>query len=550
MKQSARIAFSFSILFALSVPASVFAAAAPPPPAPTVNVTDTCTVVDTDGTSHTYDQSGQFLGICALAAAKDQGAVSDYTLQNFSFGLFLQTLNGTAPSATQFWNLYQNGTESSVGLSDLIISTGDLLKFQLTDFTDSSQIGSPVTFQIGTLTATPAPTPAPSSGSGGGGLTLHAPFDVPLALAFIAYMQHADGSFDSLLLSDWAAIAFAGGGAGDAQRKLAQYFTANPPVLESVTDYERHAMALEALGIDPYSGTATNYIAPIVDAFDGTQVGDPSLVNDDVFALFPILHAGFGVSDDVVAKTTAFIISKQLADGSWENSVDLSAAAIQALSLVRSLPEASDAITHGLNYIHRQQKIDGSLGNSFSTSWALQAIAAVPNSSLSWAQDYRTPQYYLATKQETDGGVEPPATDAKTRLWATVYAVPGIKGKTWDALLASFAKPAPAPILTVATSTPEVTTSMAPADTIIPVPVPPTTPAPVVATQPDEPIVERSAEPATGTSTPEALSQVAAAATVEGVSTFWMYATWVLLFLILAGVLGERWWRKRRERNS
>src|SRR3989344_5148602 len=153
MKQSSRviIALSLALVFSLSLPGSALAD-------PTVNVTDGCTVVDTAGASHIYNQSGQFLGICALKAAQDQGAIIAYTLQNFSFGLFLQSLNGTAPSATQFWNLYKNGTEASVGLSDLAIATEDILKFQLTDFTDNSQIGSPIIFNIGKLTTTVAAT--------------------------------------------------------------------------------------------------------------------------------------------------------------------------------------------------------------------------------------------------------------------------------------------------------------------------------------------------------------------------------------------------------
>src|SRR3989338_2511563 len=94
------IFISFALLLPVTISADTIS---------TVSVTDTCTVTDTEGNPHSY--SGQFLGICALAAAKDQGAVLSYTLQNFSFGLFLQSLNGTAPGATQFWSISQNGTE-------------------------------------------------------------------------------------------------------------------------------------------------------------------------------------------------------------------------------------------------------------------------------------------------------------------------------------------------------------------------------------------------------------------------------------------------------
>ncbi|KKW17795.1 MAG: hypothetical protein UY57_C0010G0025, partial [Candidatus Kaiserbacteria bacterium GW2011_GWB1_50_17] len=49
----------------------------PVPPAfaalPSVNVPKDCTVTDTDSASHSY--SGTYLGICALEAARAQGAI-------------------------------------------------------------------------------------------------------------------------------------------------------------------------------------------------------------------------------------------------------------------------------------------------------------------------------------------------------------------------------------------------------------------------------------------------------------------------------------------
>src|SRR3989344_6237425 len=195
---------------------------------PTISMTDSCTVTDTEGNPHSY--SGQFLGICALAAAKDQGAINSYTLQNFSFGLFLQSLNGTAPGATQFWSISQNGTEAMVGLSDMTIASGDLLSFQLTDWTDNSTVGAPVQFRIGTLTSSASRAGANSSSSGGGAYLQGRAFDTPAALEFLSSKQNADGSYASDLLTDWAAIAF--GSANDpvcneacsaARQKLRMY---------------------------------------------------------------------------------------------------------------------------------------------------------------------------------------------------------------------------------------------------------------------------------------------------------------------------------------
>src|SRR3989344_2178396 len=56
-----------------------------------VDVPAACTVVDTDGISHDYltASSTAYIGICALAAAKDSSLISDFQATNFSFGLFI-----------------------------------------------------------------------------------------------------------------------------------------------------------------------------------------------------------------------------------------------------------------------------------------------------------------------------------------------------------------------------------------------------------------------------------------------------------------------------
>ncbi|KKW08207.1 MAG: hypothetical protein UY44_C0015G0023 [Candidatus Kaiserbacteria bacterium GW2011_GWA2_49_19] len=547
MKQFSRIIIVLSLVFALSLPGNAAAD-------PVVNVTDSCTPSATDGSSETY--SGKYLGICALVAAKEQGAISSYGLSYFpGFGFFVDSLNGTtADSSSQYWALYKNDVYSDTdGLSTLSVTSGDTVSLKLSDFSNAV-VGPVVTIRIGSLVTT-TPVPAPASPQRGGGLTLHVPFDVPLALNFLAGAQRADGSFDSLMLSDWAAIAYAGGGAGDAKMRLAQYFIANPPALASVTDNERHAMALEALGINPYSGTSVDYIAPIVSAFDGTQVGDPSLVNDDIFALLPLLHSGYTVNDGLVIKTTAFIVSQQKTDGSWAESVDMTAAGAQALNMIKTFPGVSDAIAKAISYLRAQQKTDGGFGNSFSTSWALQAISATSDSYIDWSQGYFTPQYYLATQQQTDGGVEPATTDVKTRAWATAYAILAVERKTWHSLLASFEKPGTAAPEIQETATTATTSSIAPT---------PAKPAEeperlssVTAQKQEIPAYQESvapvSEPASSTQatttlariSPQLVQTASIAAVDYEIPNLWK---WLLAFLLLAFAGGiVRGFRKRRK---
>ncbi len=293
-----------------------------------------------------------------------------------------------------------------------------------------------------TTDATSAPPVDNPPPTGGGGGISHFQLNVPNALAYLVSKQHADGSFDSAVLTDWAAIAFAASDPGAPKELLKNYLLSSTPPLSSVTDYERHAMALMALGIDPYSGTSINYIGHITEAFDGTQIGDVHLDNDDIFALFPLLRAGYFASDEIIQKTTSFILSAQNTNGAWDASVDMTAAAIQALSQVTSLPNVSAALTKAESYLRSQQKFNGGLDNSFSTGWTLQAIAALNQTTATWAPSGYNPNDYLASLQQSDGGLEPTSSDAQTRIWATEYAIPASLGKPWSSLLQSFPKPA------------------------------------------------------------------------------------------------------------
>ncbi|MDO8521823.1 MAG: prenyltransferase/squalene oxidase repeat-containing protein [bacterium] len=306
---------------------------------------------------------------------------------------------------------------------------------------------------------TASATPQPASSPVGGGVPTRPEFDIPLAIAYVVGGQHADGSFPSTLLSDWAAIAFAGGGAGDAQERLRGFFASNPPTLDSITDYERHAMALQALGVNPYSAGGIDYISHIISAFDKTQIGDPALVNDDIFALIPLTHAGYVANDEIIRKITAFIVSKQSANGSWDGSVDMTAAAVQALAPLNSLPNVTAALSSAKDYLHAQQQSDGGFGqgssNVSSTSWAIQAIYALGDYISNWTKNTLSPIDYLAAQQDRDGSVPKNESNISVRIWATAYAIPAAERKTWDALLFSFSRPVitPAVVQTAATTT-------------------------------------------------------------------------------------------------
>jgi hypothetical protein len=335
------------------------------------------------------------------------------------------------------------------GLYETIIGTSTSFSVlaQANNYLDSNTINilpQVTMIDLATSTATSTiPELAVETSSGGSSDTreIQKRFDVEKALDFLISRQEEDGSFGSSLYTDWAAFALVAGGRGAVKNKLKGYMKEADFSLSSATDYERHAMALMALGINPYTGTAVNYIQKIVEEFDGGQVGDKDLINDDIFALFPLLKAGYNTDDQIIKSIIATIISAQDSDGSWNGSIDLTAAGIQALNLVKDLPGVKEAQEGARNYLLEQQEEDGGFGSSFATSWVLQAISSLGEENSAWSKGGNTPEDYLAERQQADGGVETVDKSDSTRLWATAYAVTAVLHRSWSSLLMTFSKP-------------------------------------------------------------------------------------------------------------
>ena len=278
----------------------------------------------------------------------------------------------------------------------------------------------------------------------GGGLPqpTHQNLDKEKAIQFLIENQNEDGSFGSgTLLSDWAAVAFgAYGKEGFAKEKLENYLLQNISPGNLLTDYERRAMALMSLSISPYTGTKTNYIEKISNGFDGAQFGDPSLVNDDIFALLVLLRAGYESSEDIITKTVAFILSRQQENGSFQ-SVDMTAAAVQVLALVPSQKGVGNALLSAKEYLQGQQENSGGFKNIYSTSWVAQAIGALGVQENDWVKNGNTLGDYFYAQQAEDGGVEGSDINMDNRIWATAYVIPGAMQKSWGDILQNFKRP-------------------------------------------------------------------------------------------------------------
>ncbi len=280
------------------------------------------------------------------------------------------------------------------------------------------------------------PTPAAPQNTGGEGTPPPPVFSVTNAINYLMDTQNPDGSFDNgEMYTDWAAIAFAADGIQDVIReKFIEFMKTKNEISFLLTDNERRVMALLALGENPYAFNGADYIAPIIKSFDGAQFGDINFTNDDIFALIPLASAGYTESDEMIAKDISFIISKQKENGSWEDSIDMTSATVQALAPFKSMADIPNSLLQAEKYLKNSQENNGGFGSVFSTSWAAQAMSAL---GASWVKGGNSIDNYFGIQQTNanDGAVIPTSEPLQSRIWATSYAIPAVLKKPWSKIM-------------------------------------------------------------------------------------------------------------------
>jgi hypothetical protein len=332
----------------------------------------------------------------------------------------------------RYWSWSLNGTQGQTGLNQYKPEPGDILSL---DYLNAINIlvptgGGPLITDYIPPLPTTVPAPVPVSAP------IKPTFDLKKAYSFLVAQQKNDGSFGAGLYTDWTAFAL-------ATSKLnldEKYFLENKLSGNFLTDYERRAMALMALGLNPYNTNGENYIEKITSSFDGKQFGDINQDNDDIFALIVLQNAGYKKDDPIINTDINFILSTQNENGSWDNSVDMTGAAIESLSALSPNPEIVESFKKAENFLKQNQKDDGSWNeNASSTAWALEGILALSEKPEDWSKNGNSPFDYLATIQDTDGGIKNESLNNK--IWETAYVVSVLSGKDWNQIMQNFEKP-------------------------------------------------------------------------------------------------------------
>lgn len=288
-----------------------------------------------------------------------------------------------------------------------------------------------------------SPTPVP---------VIKKEFDIKKALKFITSQQKENGSFGEDLYTDWSAVALAERTDFQIEReKLIKYFKELKTNDYQLTDYQRHAMGLMSLGLNPYNTNGENYIKKIIDSFDGKQFGNIKEENDDIFALIVLQNAGYTKDENIIKDTVTFILSKQKENGSWDENADMTGAGIQALASFNQDEKVKNTLTKAREFLKQNQKDDGGWGNVSSTAWVIGGIFALSEKPEDWIKNDNTPLDYLGVNQDTDGEMKNLPTgqagdNIKSKLWETAYAASALSGKTWNQIMQKFEKPQPTPL--------------------------------------------------------------------------------------------------------
>lgn len=272
--------------------------------------------------------------------------------------------------------------------------------------------------------------------------------------AWFAHNQGADGS----LAGDWALTALAAAGvhaadvrvsatAPSAQDHYASAWQAPGPG-GVATDRAREILSGLAAGIEPQRvGIGRNLVAELVAEFDGTQIGSAQLLNDDIFGLLALDHAG--APEPLTRRIAAHIRAGQLPDGGWGwsasqtvSDTDMTGAAIAALCAAGAAQD-DPAVRAALDLLHERQAPSGGFSappwipvNTDSTAWVASGLLAcgLDPQAAEWTTPAgNTPFDYLLAMQQPEGYFRWSADASGATAFATWNAVRPLGGAAFSA---------------------------------------------------------------------------------------------------------------------
>lgn len=373
-------------------------------------------------------------------------------------------------------------------------------------------------------------------------------------IAYLAANQGADGGVIGLNdLTPWTVIAvvanggdpeaFASSGVSAMDYLLAHPLTTSAPA----THVEKRILALAAAGKDTTAFGGVNYNTLFASYHNNNQIGNPILLNDDIFGLIAAAALNDPALQTMAQDALDYMIAHQDSSGGFSFTTNTcsycgadsndTAAAIIALLAAENLglthADLADAKTAAIAYLLGMQQSDGgfsydqfSPSDGSSTAWGLMALNALGST---LADEASAARAWLLENQNTDGGFSYGAygfTDSET--YTTAHAVIALLGTTWLLQPEPLQHPVAPPTTPPPTPTPvqQVTISSSPQ---VNNPNPPKTTA---APAPPATLSETTAQPSTpADTTPAPTPEAPAAETKKSGPNFALISVAILILV-------------------
>ncbi len=196
----------------------------------------------------------------------------------------------------------------------------------------------------------------------------------------------------------------------------------------SATDYEKRILAITAIGENPRTFGSEDFISKLQNFFDGNQIGDPSLLNDDIFGILALTSSS--ISDTTVSKSRQFILSHQNSDGGWGYATNVGSDSNTTAMAVAALTKTGSAPSSAFDYLARTQDSSGGFGfipgqkaDGASTAWVITGFNSSGRTAPASAVTF------LETLQTANGSFKWKPTDSSGSGLVTAYAVIALSGK-------------------------------------------------------------------------------------------------------------------------
>lgn len=236
--------------------------------------------------------------------------------------------------------------------------------------------------------------------------------------------------------------------AGETNMSISHLSSVTEGGFNPTNDYAKTILALAAAGENPTTFGNIDYVAKLKSYYNNNQMGDATLLNDDIWS--SLAFASIKKADSVEAIAAKnFLLSHQNADGGWGYAVGGSSGSNDTAAAIMALIEAgvavnSTVITKAVAFLHTLQNNDGGFMNdpawgtdsdSGSDGWVTSAIYKIGQDPTAWIKNGNNPLAHMQLLQDnTDGGfwwVDPAGNPAFNNKAMTAYVVIALVGKSF-----------------------------------------------------------------------------------------------------------------------